>query len=35
MNQLTIGEDIAQKRKEKTLTKMQLAERLNISNKPI
>lgn len=35
MNQLTIGKYIAQKRKEKNLTQMQLAERLNISNKTI
>ncbi|MFQ9923190.1 MAG: helix-turn-helix domain-containing protein [Beduini sp.] len=35
MNQLTIGKYIAQKRKEKNLTQIQLAERLNISNKTI
>lgn len=35
MNLLTIGKYIAQKRKEKNLTQMQLAERLNISNKTI
>lgn len=35
MNQLTIGKYIAQKRKEKNLTQMELAERLNISNKTI
>lgn len=35
MNQLTIGKYITKKRKEKNLTQMQLAERLNISNKTI
>lgn len=35
MNQLTIGKYIAKKRKEKNLTQIQLAERLNVSNKTI
>ncbi|WP_041138847.1 helix-turn-helix domain-containing protein [Beduini massiliensis] len=35
MNQLMIGKYIAKKRKEKNLTQIQLAERLNVSNKTI
>lgn len=35
MNQLVIGEFIAQRRKEKNLTQAQLAERLGVSNKTV
>ena len=35
MNQKSIGEYIATKRKEKNLTQEQLAEKLNVSNKSI
>lgn len=35
MNQLVIGEFIAQRRREKNLTQAQLAERLGVSNKTV
>ncbi|MBD5542661.1 MAG: helix-turn-helix transcriptional regulator [Lachnospiraceae bacterium] len=35
MNQLAIGNFIAQKRKEKNLTQAQLAEQLGVSNKTV
>ena len=35
MNQLTTGKFLARKRKEKTLTQEQLAEKIGVSNKTI